>query len=84
MYNKIKGKPQNGPPATSAIGSLISYITRKDGIKNFQPMNINFGLFDQIDIRDLRKLPKKIRDLQKKERLSNRALEDIRIWIKSF
>ena len=84
MYNKIKGKPQNVPPATSAIGSLISYITRKDGIKNFQPMNINFGLFDQIDIRDLRKLPKKIRDLQKKERLSNRALEDIRIWIKSF
>jgi folate-dependent tRNA-U54 methylase TrmFO/GidA len=67
-----------------AIGSLIAYITRKDTIKNFQPMNVNFGLFDQVDIRDLRKLPKKIRDLKKKERLSNRALEDMRTWIQNF
>ncbi len=83
-YNKIKGKHFNPPPSTSAIGSLIAYITRKDTIKNFQPMNVNFGLFDQVDTRDLRKLPKKIRDLKKKERLSNRALEDIRTWIQKF
>ncbi|MEL0231799.1 MAG: methylenetetrahydrofolate--tRNA-(uracil(54)-C(5))-methyltransferase (FADH(2)-oxidizing) TrmFO [Hyphomicrobiales bacterium] len=83
-YNKIKGKHFNPPPSTSAIGSLIAYITRKDTIKNFQPMNVNFGLFDQVDTRDLRKLPKKIRDLKKKERLSNRALEDIRTWIQNF
>jgi methylenetetrahydrofolate--tRNA-(uracil-5-)-methyltransferase len=83
-FNKIKGKPLNPPPSTSAIGSLITYITRKDTIKNFQPMNVNFGLFDQVDTRDLRKLPKKIRDLKKKERLSNRALEDMRIWIQNF
>lgn len=83
-YNKIKGKPFTPPPSTLAIGSLIAYITRKDTIKNFQPMNVNFGLFDQVDIRDLRKLPKKIRDLKKKERLSNRALEDMRTWIQNF
>jgi methylenetetrahydrofolate--tRNA-(uracil-5-)-methyltransferase len=83
-YNKIKGKHFNPPPSTSAIGSLIAYITRKDTIKNFQPMNVNFGLFDQVDTRDLRKLPKKIRDLKKKERLSNRALEDTRTWIQNF
>ncbi len=83
-YNKIKGKSLNPPPSTSAIGSLITYITRKDTIKNFQPMNVNFGLFDQVDTKDLRKLPKKVRDLKKKERLSNRALEDIRTWIQNF
>lgn len=35
------------PLPETAIGSLITYITDKD-IKNFQPMNINFGLFPPL------------------------------------
>lgn len=43
-------------PSDTAIGALSSYIS-DPGIKNFQPMNINFGLFNNVDtsIRDKRK-----------------------------
>lgn len=35
------------PPPETAIGSLLRYITDMS-IKNFQPMNINFGLFPPL------------------------------------
>lgn len=40
-------------PANTAIGALSNYIS-DPSIKNFQPMNVNFGLFSNIssDIRD--------------------------------
>jgi methylenetetrahydrofolate--tRNA-(uracil-5-)-methyltransferase len=80
MSNKLNHKIENEIPSTTAIGSLLRYITRKDEVKNFQPMNINFGLFDTIDIKNIRKLPKKIRDKKKKEMLSERALHDYKNW----
>jgi folate-dependent tRNA-U54 methylase TrmFO/GidA len=46
-------------------------------------MNINFGLFESMDIKHIRKLPKRIRDKKKKELLSERALEDYRHWFNS-
>ena len=58
MHNKLKMIEQKPPPKTTAMGSLISYITRKDHVKDFQPMNINFGLFENMDIRDIRKSKK--------------------------
>ena len=83
MFNKIINKKDYKIPLTTAIGSLLNYITRKDEIKNFQPMNINFGLFESMDIKHIRKLPKRIRDKKKKELLSERALEDYRHWFNS-
>ncbi|MCK5710524.1 MAG: methylenetetrahydrofolate--tRNA-(uracil(54)-C(5))-methyltransferase (FADH(2)-oxidizing) TrmFO, partial [Deltaproteobacteria bacterium] len=38
----ILNEPLIVPPRETAIGSLIKYIT-DTGVKNFQPMNINFG-----------------------------------------
>jgi methylenetetrahydrofolate--tRNA-(uracil-5-)-methyltransferase len=35
------------PPPETAIGALIRYITDQ-GVKDFQPMNINFGLFPPL------------------------------------
>ena len=42
-------------PASTAIGALSSYIS-DISVKNFQPMNANFGLFTNVDtsIRDKR------------------------------
>lgn len=42
----MEAKPLIPPPET-AIGALIRYITDR-GIKDFQPMNINFGLFPPL------------------------------------
>lgn len=56
------------PPSETAIGSLLNYIT-DEGIKNFQPMNINFGLFPPPSGR--------IRKSEKKKIIAERALASI-------
>ena len=43
------GKTCITPPNTTAMGALISHITGGADAKNFQPMNVNFGLFPPID-----------------------------------
>ena len=52
-------------------------------MKDFQPMNINFGLFENMDIRDIRKKPKRIRDMEKKIRIAQRAESDLNKWLNS-
>ncbi|PJK17883.1 methylenetetrahydrofolate--tRNA-(uracil(54)-C(5))-methyltransferase (FADH(2)-oxidizing) TrmFO [Chryseomicrobium excrementi] len=62
-------------PAETALGSMARYITEADS-KNFQPMNINFGLFPA--------LPERIRDKKvKSEKLADRALTTIQNFVKS-
>lgn len=62
-------------PAETALGSMARYITEADS-KNFQPMNINFGLFPA--------LPECIRDKKvKSEKLADRALTTIQNFVKS-
>ena len=56
-------------PPTTCHGALANYITTAV-TKNFQPMNITFGLLSPLEGRT----PKKFR----KEKLSTRALETIR------
>ena len=42
------GKELPHPPSTTCMGALISHITKMPQTKNFQPMNINFGLLPPI------------------------------------
>jgi methylenetetrahydrofolate--tRNA-(uracil-5-)-methyltransferase len=59
------------PPATTALGALLRYITDPER-KRFQPMNVNFGLLPPLDAR----LERKVR----KEALARRALADMAEW----
>lgn len=52
----------------TAIGSLSHYITRANA-KNFQPMNVNFGIFEDLDGR--------VKKKEKKEKYANRAIDVI-------
>jgi len=62
------------PPET-ALGSMARYITEANP-KNFQPMNINFGLFPELQ--------PKVRDKKVKvEQLANRALTTIQNFMKN-
>lgn len=62
-------------PAETALGSMARYITEANP-KNFQPMNINFGLFPELQ--------PKVRDKKvKTEQLANRALTTIRNFMKN-
>lgn len=55
-YNKCLNKDNIVFPANTSIGALSHYIS-DSSVKNFQPMNVNFGLFIGADtsIRDKRK-----------------------------
>jgi len=37
------------PPNTTAMGALVTHITGGAAAKTFQPMNVNFGLFPEVD-----------------------------------
>ena len=46
---EARGRRLPDPPATTAIGALLTHITGGAEAKTFQPMNVNFGLFPPID-----------------------------------
>ena len=71
---KYKNNIINLPPKTTAFGALHNHITEKLQGHNFQPMNINFGLFPTIELKHT----------AKKQALSERALIDFKIWLNSI
>jgi len=63
-------------PEETAMGSMARYITNAS-VKNFQPMNANFGLFPD--------LPTKVRGKKERaEQHANRALETIQNFVKNL
>jgi methylenetetrahydrofolate--tRNA-(uracil-5-)-methyltransferase len=63
-------------PRSTALGSLVHYITHADA-KNFQPANITFDLLDPLD----EELRKKIRDKKERHRLQcEHALAAFDAW----
>ncbi len=61
----LNGNAPWNPPSTTAIGGLTQYISGFQG-KNFQPMNVNFGIVAPLEQR----VPKK----EKNKLLAERAL----------
>lgn len=80
------------PPMTTAHGALLNHITgghlagdTEVGAKTFQPMNVNFGLFPEIEITkpaDGKRLRGKEKNRAKRRAVSARALEDFDFWLK--
>jgi len=66
------------PPLTTALGALLSHITHGADAQTFQPMNVNFGLFPDLDLKDARGRPYRERD--RKVKLAQRALADVAGW----
>jgi methylenetetrahydrofolate--tRNA-(uracil-5-)-methyltransferase len=67
----IAGNSPVVPPATTALGALLRYIT-DPARKQFQPMNVNFGLIPPLMVRR--------QGRAKKEMMSRRALADMTAW----
>ena len=53
--SEILGHQVNTPPIDTAMGALVNHITGGAAAKTFQPMNVNFGLFQPIDAKHGRK-----------------------------
>ena len=67
------------PPRTTAMGSLLSHITGEANADTFQPMNVNFGLFPDMDVRNER--GKRVKGIERKKAYAKRALEDMESWL---
>jgi methylenetetrahydrofolate--tRNA-(uracil-5-)-methyltransferase len=65
-------KPFATPPRTTALGALLHHVSRSEA-KTFQPMNVNFGLFEPLG----GKVRKKFRG----EAYAERALSQLQDWI---
>jgi len=70
----VRGENPLVPPETTAVGSLARYISNPEA-KDFQPMNVNFGLFPP--------LPGRLRGKEKHKALAERALKDLEAWLQS-
>ncbi len=64
------------PPATTALGAIITHITGGANAETFQPMNVNFGLFPDIETKE--------RGRDKKKVQAQRALNDAAEWANGF
>jgi methylenetetrahydrofolate--tRNA-(uracil-5-)-methyltransferase len=67
-----QGKTFQPPPVTTALGALLNYPVTASA-KNFQPMNITYGLFPALETRI-----RKRRD--RRQALADRALADLESW----
>ena len=81
----ILGKEPALPPRTTAFGSMLAHLTDDTDIENFQPMNINFGIFPTIqgEITANGKF-KKIKGMDRKTAYCQRALNDIKVWLEAI
>ena len=83
------GQPMTPPPPTTALGALLTHITtgHVPGKKGaFQPMNVNFGLFPEMEGPSRGPKGERLRGAAKaqakKRLMSARALADHDAWLK--
>jgi methylenetetrahydrofolate--tRNA-(uracil-5-)-methyltransferase len=89
-----KGEAVSLPPKTSALGALLNHITGghivsddEPGKKSFQPMNVNFGLFPELDPgaivkpEGIKRFRGKDKTIMKRQLMAVRALEDCAAWL---
>ncbi|MFV0626906.1 MAG: methylenetetrahydrofolate--tRNA-(uracil(54)-C(5))-methyltransferase (FADH(2)-oxidizing) TrmFO [Alphaproteobacteria bacterium] len=77
------GKEIAYPPRETALGSMIAHLTDDTNIENYQPMNITFGLFPEVDAtKEINGKRKKIKGIERKKLYTERAMETISEWIK--
>ncbi|UEM18753.1 methylenetetrahydrofolate--tRNA-(uracil(54)-C(5))-methyltransferase (FADH(2)-oxidizing) TrmFO [Skermanella mucosa] len=67
------GRTCAAPPATTALGALLNHITGGADAETFQPMNVNFGLFPDLE--------GKVKGRDRKLAYTRRALNDLDGWL---
>ena len=88
------GRPADVPPATTALGALLNHITgghlttdEEPGKRSFQPMNINFGLFPELEPgsivkpEGIKRFRGKDKTIMKRQLVAARALADCAAWL---
>lgn len=89
-----QGAPISLPPPTTALGALLNHITgghlstdEEPGKRSFQPMNVNFGLFPDLEPGSIvkpegvKRFRGKDKTIMKRQLMSARALKDCAAWL---
>ena len=74
------GKAWTAPPEDTAHGALLAHITGGAMADSFQPMNVNFGLFPNIQPPEGKR---KLRGRERKMAYAARALDSFKGWAAS-
>jgi len=78
----LKGVTPVLPPRECAFGCQLAHLTDKTDIKNYQPMNINFGLFPELEPEiTANKKRRYLKGTEKKLALTSRALIAAERWL---
>ncbi|AJY47138.1 methylenetetrahydrofolate--tRNA-(uracil(54)-C(5))-methyltransferase (FADH(2)-oxidizing) TrmFO [Martelella endophytica] len=88
------GRAPVAPPPETALGALLGHVTgghiaheEEGGKRSFQPMNVNFGLFPELEPGALidpetGKRPRgKAKSIVKKQVMAKRALDACKAWL---
>ncbi|MGF0537937.1 methylenetetrahydrofolate--tRNA-(uracil(54)-C(5))-methyltransferase (FADH(2)-oxidizing) TrmFO [Agrobacterium sp. ES01] len=89
-----KGEAPSLPPVTTALGALLNHITgghlvsdEEPGKRSFQPMNVNFGLFPELEPGSIvkpegvKRFRGKDKTIMKKQLMAERALKTCQEWL---
>jgi len=72
---QAQGRELASPPRATALGALVHHLTNTD-TRDFQPMNVNFGLFP--------KLPGRISKQLRGAAYAERALRELAGWVEAL
>lgn len=72
---ELAGNMLAPPPATTALGALLGHITGDAHAEDYQPMNVNFGLFTPVEGRVHKK--------ERKAAMTSRARSDLAAWMRA-
>ncbi|MDX2495872.1 MAG: methylenetetrahydrofolate--tRNA-(uracil(54)-C(5))-methyltransferase (FADH(2)-oxidizing) TrmFO [Desulfuromusa sp.] len=69
---QLRGETISTPPKETALGSLLGHLSAADST-NFQPMNINYGLFPPLEGRKMKRADRRLA-------MADRALTALPQW----
>ena len=87
---EFAGQPLAPPPQTTAMGALLAHITgghlaadpqETGGPRAYQPMNVNFGLFPEVDKANIGRGPRAGRKSARKAAYCTRGREAFAGWL---
>ncbi len=70
---RLRGETEPLPPAETALGALLSHLSEAEA-ENFQPMNVNYGLFPPLELK------RKMKRADRRLAMAARALEALPDW----
>jgi methylenetetrahydrofolate--tRNA-(uracil-5-)-methyltransferase len=80
LADTLAGRAPRRPPATTALGGILTQLSRSHDKLRYQPSNITWAHVPPLDLEGQRKLKKRARY----QKMAERALADIEPWLEAI